>query len=286
MERTNWAGKLDTALHVGLRALTEVDGSTDSHDAANLTREYELLKSNADREVLNAVLEQERGGDAAIVQVLVQAHIETVAILSQISQMDENEAVEAARKLLTKIMNSCTNASAQVIRPDGGLPVTEFFAPSHRGTPKRRKPVNVAGPSPLRALAPPSFTDAPHLTSSPMKGSPRRKKVLQVNKKGVQFSPMKKKSPLKSKRGVRWRDDTENGTLAEFQKTPEHFESTPTSSSIEQPPPQFSTHIPGPALGHNGSSPIPTPPKASVDLKGSSRFALGALSKRQYITTP
>ncbi|KAF2852489.1 kinesin family protein-like protein [Plenodomus tracheiphilus IPT5] len=279
MERTNWAGKLDTALHVGLRALTEVDGSTDSLDAANLTREYELLKSNADREVLNAVLEQDKGGDAAIVQVLVQAHIETVAILSQISQMDETEAVEAARKLLTKIMNSCTNATAQAIRPDGGLPVTEFFAPSHRGTPKRRKPVNIMGSSPVRALAPPSFADAPHLTSSPMKGSPRRKKVLQV-KKGVQFSPMKKKSPSKSKRGVRWRDDTENGTLAEFQKTPEQFESTPTSSSIEQPPPHFSTHIPGPVLDHNGSSPIPSPPKASVDLKGSSRFALGALSKR------
>jgi len=278
MERTNWTGKLDTALHVGLRALTDVDGSTDSHDAANLTREYELLKSNADREILNAILEQEKGGDAAIVQVLVQAHIETVAILSQITQMDEADAVEAARKILTKIMNSCTNATAQAIRPDGGLPVTEFFAPSHRGTPKRRKPVNIVDPSPIRALAPPSFTDAPHLTSSPMKGSPRRKKMLVV-KKGVQFSPVKR-STSKSKRGVRWRDDTENGTLAEFQKTPEQFASTPIVSSIEQPPPTFSSHIPGPVLNHNGSSPIPTPPKASVDLKGSSRFALGALSKR------
>ena len=277
-ERTNWTSKLDTALQVGLRALTEIDGSTDSHDAANLTREHELLKSNADREVLNALLEQEKGGDAAIVQVLVQAHIETVTILRQISQMDETEAVETARKLLTKIMNSCTNATSQAIRPDGGLPVTEFFTPSHKGTPKRRKPVHIMEPSPMRSIPLPTMLDAPHLTSSPMKGSPRRKKMGGV-KKGVQFSPMKKKSPSKAKRGVRWRDDTENGTLTEFQKTPERLESTPTNSSIELPPPTFSAPIVLSSTDRNGSSPIPTPPKASVDLKRSNRFALGALSK-------
>lgn len=290
LERSNWSSKLDTALSFGLRALTDVDGSTDSHDAANLTREYELLKSNAEREALTAVMEQERSGDAAIVQVLVQAHIETVTILNQITQMDEAEAVDAARKLLTKIMNSCTGATAQVIRPDGGLPVTDFFAPSHRGTPKRRKPVHIAAPSPIRplampSLAVPSLTEAPHLSSSPMKASPRRKKMGGV-KKGIQFSPMRKKSPSKSKRGVRWRDDTENGTLAEFQKTPEHIESTPTSSSIDLPPPTFSAPIPTPVLESSGSSPLPSPPKPSVDLKGSSRFAVGALSKRSDGSPP
>ncbi|CAO2649869.1 Nn.00g011610.m01.CDS01 [Neocucurbitaria sp. VM-36] len=278
MERTNWTSKLDTALQVGLRGLNEVDGAPDSHDAANLTREYELLKSNADREVLNALLEQEKGGDAAIVQVLVQAHIETVTILSQITQLDEAQAVETARKLLTKIMNSCTNATSQAIRPDGGLPVTEFFAPSHRGTPKRRKPVDIMAPSPMRPLHLPTLTEALHLNSSPMKGSPRRRKLGAV-KKGVQFSPMKKRSPSKAKRGVRWRDDTENGTLAEFEKTPEQVESTPTSSSIDIPPPSFSAPIAPVVAEQNGSSPIPTPPKASVDLKRSNRFALGALSK-------
>ncbi|KAF1846302.1 kinesin-domain-containing protein [Cucurbitaria berberidis CBS 394.84] len=277
MERTNWTSKLDTALQVGLRGLNEVDGSTDNHDTANLTKEYELLKSNADREVLNALLDQDKGGDAAIVQVLVQAHIETVTILSQITQLNEAEAVETARKLLTKIMNSCTNATAQAIRPDGGLPVTEFFAPSHKGTPKRRKPVEIMAPSPMRPLA--LQTEAPNLNSSPMKGSPRRRKMGGV-KKGVQFSPMKKRSPSKTKRGVRWRDDTENGTLAEFQKTPEHVESTPTNSSIElPPPPSFSAPVVPLPTDQNGSSPIPTPPKASVDLKRSNRFALGALSK-------
>ncbi|KAF2792832.1 kinesin family protein-like protein [Melanomma pulvis-pyrius CBS 109.77] len=281
LEKTNWAGKMDIALQAGLRQLTEVDGSTDGTDAANLTREYEYLKSISERELYSAILEQEKGGDAAIVQVLIQAHIETVAILGQITMMDEEEAVQAARKVLTKIMTSCTNATSQAIRPEGGLPVTDFFAPSQKGTPKRRKPVNIKGPSPMRPLPMPTLTEAPHLTSSPMKASPRRRK-MGGPKKSVQFPTPKKKSPSKAKRGVRWRDDTENGTLAEFQATPEHIEATPTSSSIELPPPTFSTAIiPTPVLDQSGSSPIPTPPKPSMDLKPrSSRFQAGYLLKR------
>ena len=282
VERANWASKMDTALQVGLRQLSEIDGSNDSPDAANLSREYELLKSNAEREVINVLMEQERGGDAAIVQVLVQAHIETVAILSQITQLSEEEAVQAARKVLTKIMNSCTNATSQAIRPDGGLPVTEFFAPSHKGTPKRRKPVNIMGPTEMRPLpAMPALTEAIQLSASPAKGSPRRRKMGGV-KKGVQFSPMRKKSPSKAKRGVRWRDDTENGTLAEFQRTPEQdVETTPTNSSIEFPPPTYSAPIAAPEAEQNGSSPILTPPQPSMDLKPrSSRFQTGFLSKK------
>ncbi|KAF2124542.1 kinesin-domain-containing protein [Dothidotthia symphoricarpi CBS 119687] len=282
IERTNWTSKMDTALQVGLRGLVEVDGNADSPDAASLNKEYELLKSNADREMFIALLDQEKGGDAAIVQVLVQAHIETVTILNQITQMDETEAVDSARKLLTKIMNSCTTATAQVIRPDGGLPVTDFFAPSHKGTPKRRKPVNIMAPSPMRAIPMPTFTEAPHLTSSPMKGSPRRRKMGLV-KKGVsvQYSPSKKKSPSKIKRGVRWRDDMEDGTLAEFQDIPEHIESSPAHTYNELPPPAYSATTVAPVVDHNGSSPIPSPPKASLELKPrAGRFALGALSKK------
>jgi kinesin family protein 18/19 len=283
LERSTWGSKLDTALNFGLRQLTELDGTTDGPDAANLTREYQILRSNAERETLSVLLEQERGGDAATVQVLVQAHIETVAILGQITQMDEAQAVETARKLLTKIMNACTSATAQVIRPDGGFPVTEFFEPSQKGTPKRRKPVEVKAPSPVKSIPMPSFADAPHLTSSPMKASPRRKKMIAV-KKGIQFSPAKKRptSPSKSKRGVRWRDDNGNGTLADF-KTPEHVESTPTSSSFDIPPPTFTSYSPAPEINDTGSSPIPAPPTTSLDMKprtASSRFAAGFLSKK------
>lgn len=132
----------------------------------------------------------------------------------------------------------------------------------------------------MRPLALPTLAEAPHLTASPMKASPRRRMMV-ATKKGVQFSPMKKKkSPSKTKRGVRWRDDTENGTLAEFQKTPEHVASTPTASSVEIPTPTYTLPIAPTAPDQNGSSPIPSPPKASVDLKRSGRFALGALSKK------
>jgi kinesin family protein 18/19 len=280
LDRTNWASKLDTAHQVGLRQLSEVDGSNEGNDAANLTREYELMKSNSEREFLHVLIEQERGGDAAVVQVLIQAHIETVAILSQITQMDEEEAVQAARKVLTKIVNSCANATSQAIRPDGGLPVTEFFAPSHRGTPKRRKPVNIMGPSPVRPLSMLPQPEANHLNSSPLKGSPRRRKMT-VSKKGVQFSPMKKKSPAKTKRGVRWRDDTEDGTLVEFQKTPEPHVDTPNRSATELPPPVYSTTTSAPVTESHGSSPLPTPPKTSINLKpSSSRFQTGFLSKK------
>ncbi|PSN65146.1 kinesin family protein-like protein [Corynespora cassiicola Philippines] len=293
MERHNWSSKLDTAFQFGLKQLTEVDGQTDSNDTANLTREYELLKSGAERELLNTLLEQEKGSDAAIIQVMVQAHIETVAILNQITHMDEEEAVQAARKILSKIMTSCTNATSQAIRPDGGLPVTEYFAPTHKGTPKRRKPVHIMDPSPIKPLQMPSFNESSLPAPSPMKASPRRKKMGGV-KKGVQFSPSKKKSPSKAKRVVRWRDDSENGTLADFQKTPEHIEATPTSTSIEIPVPTFSAPAPAPApaparsADYGGSSPIPTPPKASLDISKprSSRFQAGFLAKQKENSPP
>ncbi|KAF2708042.1 kinesin family protein-like protein [Pleomassaria siparia CBS 279.74] len=298
LEKTNWASKMDIALQSGLRQLSEVDGSTESTDAANLKREYEYFKSISERELYSAILEQEKGGDAAIVQVLVQAHIETVSILNQITMMEEEEAVQAARKVLTKIMTSCTNATSQAIRPDGGLPITEFFAPSHKGTPKRRKPINLKGPSPMRPLSMSTLAEPSHTNSSPMKASPRRRKMA-VPKKGVQFTPKKKFSPSKAKRGVRWRDDTENGTLAEF-RTPEHIASTPMISSVIPPPPTFSTDVvtaPTPAsapipvpvpvsvpasrLPRHSSSPIPTPPRPSVELKPrANRFQTGFLLKK------
>ncbi|KAF2263070.1 kinesin family protein-like protein [Lojkania enalia] len=279
LDRANWLGKVETAYQVGLRQLSEVDGSTDSPDALSLTRDYEYFKSLATHEAYAAIVEQEKSGDAALVQVLVQAHIETISILNQIAMMEEEEAVQAAKKILTKIMSSCTNATSQTIRPDGGLPMTEYFAPSRHGTPKRRRPVNIAGPSPMKPLPMPTVMEAPHLSTSPIKGSPRRRKMGGA-RKGVQFTP-KKKSPTKAKRVVRWRDDTENGTLAEFQATPQQIESTPTNSSIELIPPTLPNIVPESVLDGNGSSPIPTPPQTSMDLKPrSNRFQAGFLSKK------
>jgi kinesin family protein 18/19 len=277
LAKNNWERALDSALQSGIRQLKDADGQ-DSGDIASLIREAELLKSMAEREVYTSMLDQEKGGDAATVQVLLQAHFDTVAILGQILQMPEHDAVRTAKNMLAKIITACSAATSQVIKPEGGLPVTEMFPPSKFGTPKHRKPVNLMGPSPTKVLPRPSFVDVPPLAgSSPMKNSPRRRK-LGGAKKGVAFTP-KKKSPANGlKRGVRWRDDTEDGKLEEFQATPKSMDFTPEVSSVEAPA--------GPSLpqhsSRNSSSPIPPPPEpSSMDVKPrSSRFQTGFLSKR------
>ncbi|KAK5276254.1 tubulin-dependent ATPase kip3, partial [Exophiala xenobiotica] len=101
-------------------------------------------------------------------------------------------------------------------------------------------------------------------------------------KKGVSFTPKRRKSPIKVKRAVRWRDDTEDGTLAEFEKTPQKFvSSSPEESTTEITVPQISNLTASLAQAQNqspGSSPIPPPPESS--LAKSSRFQAGFLSKK------
>lgn len=275
LAKCNWERALDSALQTGIRQIKESEGCGDASDVSTLIRETELLKSLADRESYTSLLEMDKGGDAAIVQVLLQAHFETVAILGQILTMTEDEAIQAAKNLLAKIVNQCSTASSQVIKPEGGLPGTEAFPPTKAGTPKHRKAANLLGPSPLRVLPGPNLLEQPQVMSSPLKASPRRRKMGGA-KKGVTFTP-KKKSPIKGlKRGVRWKDDTENGTLAEFQATPQAVHSTPEVSSTELPPPPSLTKP-----QKDGSSPIPTPPEPSMDLRPrSSRFQAGFLSKK------
>ncbi|KAL2350817.1 P-loop containing nucleoside triphosphate hydrolase protein [Cryomyces antarcticus] len=288
LAKGNWKRAIDTALQSGLRQLSDVDGAGEGADAASLTREAELLKSIADREAYTAVLEQEKLGESGLVQSLLQAHFETVAILNQILQMDEQEAVRAAKNVLGKMMTACTEATSQVIKPDGGLAITEAIPPTRSGTPKRRKPVSVLGPSPMRVKVRPSLAnvnasilaETSMMSSSPVKASPRRRKMGGA-KKGISFTP-KKKSPVKGlKRGVRWRDDTEDGQLAEFQVTPQQLESTLETSETPE--------LPAPALPNLSStdpadsSPILIPPEPSLDIKsrsGTNRFQTGFLSKK------
>jgi len=92
----------------------------------------------------------------------------------------------------------------------------------------------------------------------------------------------RKRSPVKGgKRGVRWRDDTEDGKLADFQPTPTKLDFTPeqtlTDKMREEP-----TSIPEVAIDEPDSSPIPAPPQSSSSefRAKSSRFETGFLSKR------
>jgi kinesin family member 18/19 len=290
--KTNWDRALETALQTGIRQVREADGGNDSSEIAGLIREAEVLRNIADREMYAALLEQEKGGDAALVQVLLQAHFDTIAILGQILHMTEEEAVRAAKRLLGQIISSCTTASSQVIKPDGGLPVIEAFPPTKLGTPKQRKQVSLFGPSPIQAIARPSLLEVPVISSvqsspikgSPMKNSPRRRK-LGPAKKGVSFTP-KKKSPTKiAKRGVRWKDDTDDGPLAEYQATPKAVYSTPESSSAEPPPPPVFSIPEDPE--QDGSSPLPAPPETSIEIKPRhSRFQAGFLLKKSEGGSP
>jgi kinesin family member 18/19 len=281
LDKCNWERAIDSALQNSIRQLTDADGATDGSDVASLTREVELLKANAGREALREVLELEKGGDAGVMQVLLSAHLDTISSLNDILAMNAEDAMHHAKSVLNHLLNSCSTAVSQVIKPDGSLTVTQAFPPTKRGTPKRKKPLAVVDGDMSNGIPIMAPLAVPlQVLSSPMKASPRRRKAA-VGKKGISFTP-KKKSP--SKRSVRWRDDTESGALADFEKTPQKMLSTPEVSSGEG-----STTLPVmPAYlavdvnnDSAGSSPIPIAPQPSMDLRPkSNRFQAGFLSKK------
>lgn len=278
LAKDNWERAISSALDNSIRQLQEME-TTDSSDVANLTREAEFLKSNAERETLSAISEQEKAGDVATVQVLLQAHFETVSAIESIMQLSEDEAIDTGRKILTKMLNSCSTATSHVIKPDGSLPPVEAFPPTRSGTPKRRKKVSLLGGSavkPMNAAA----AVAPHVSSSPVKGSPKRRKVPAA-RKGVMFTP--KKPQLKaSKRSVRWKDDTEDGALAEFEKTPQKPQYTPDIATDEPTLPDMPSQPLSP-LGKSRSSPRSSPipaPQPNLAVPKNNRFKTGFLSKK------
>ncbi|KAL6714107.1 tubulin-dependent ATPase kip3 [Lecanora helva] len=278
ISKNNWDRAVDSALQNGIRQLQDIDGKADGQDADPLVKEVELLKANANRDALLAVAEDEKAGDAATVQVLLQTHFETIAAISNIMAMSEDNAVDAAKEILRKILTACNTVTSHVIKPDGSLILTEAFPPTRSGTPKRKKQV---GLSPLKPSLPPPL---PSVSSSPVRQSPKRRKAVTA-KKGVSFTP-KKKSPGKLlKRGVRWRDDTEEGTLAEFEKTPQRTNTTPDMSSVEvSKPPIASVALQDQLVDGSdpaGSSPIPAPPVTSSETKPKhNRFKAGFLAKK------
>lgn len=272
--KNNWQRAIETALQTGLKQLNEVDSVVSAIESECLTREADILKSNAEREVQTMAIEEEKGGDAALVQILLQAHFETVAIINQILSMDEAEAVAAAKTVLHKMLVSCTEATSHVIRSDGTMPIVEACPPTRSGTPKRKKGTKLLGPSPkkparLDAVKEDAVYASPTKLTSPVRirvGSPRKTRVTP-----------RKKSPVK--RAVRWRDDDEGGTLQDFSKTPTKIDSTPETTVEGVPVPALSDFLH--EEKHDSSSPIDPPPQASLDIKpASQRFQSGFLSRK------
>ncbi|GAB1211448.1 hypothetical protein ATERTT37_000563 [Aspergillus terreus] len=284
LARSSWDRSMNSAVENAVRQLQEFDIS-DNSDSSNLYREAELLRSNTEREALSAVAEQEKAGDVATVQLLLQAHFETISSIENIMQLTEQEAVETGKKILSKMLNSCAVATSNVVKPDGNVLPAQTFSPVKASPAKPKKRVSLAHPSGSKTLGAP-ISLAPAAPLSPTKGSPRRRKIG-AGRKSVSFSP-KKTASKAAKRSVRWKDDEQDGTLTEFQKTPQKPETAPEPEDSPSEPPLPRTSpvprgLPVPSRNFspmNGSSPIPAPPEPTLNIQKNNRFKAGFLSKK------
>ncbi|KAK4132737.1 kinesin-domain-containing protein [Trichocladium antarcticum] len=272
LERSNWERMLDTALNHSLSQLPTTDGVLDGSERDKLAREAEMLKTSFMRDAYREVQEYDKAGDAAVMQVLLAAQFDILASLSETINMSEDEAVAHAKTMISRLLETGYSAASHVVKPDGSMMPVELFPPTKRGTPKRKKSINVNA----RPIVAPVFSAAQQQTlMSPTKASPRRRKMSTV-RKGVSFTPVKKKN------SVRWRDDeSEAGTLADFEKTPLKFaspdEASPEKALPTRPPvPSCANHMDSP----EGSSQNPGLPDVStLSLSKPSRFQAGFLSK-------
>ncbi|EPE09790.1 kinesin-like protein [Ophiostoma piceae UAMH 11346] len=256
IERSNWERPLDSALQHSVTQLTA--STTDSVAAdvseavASLTRETELLKANFAREAYLEVVEQEKTtgaqSDMVVMQTLLSAQFEIITSLTSTLSMPRDEAVGHGQRLIRRLIDAGVAAASQIVKPDPsfsasfntpvlGAPSSSYMvSPSKKGTPRRKARSSIGlggGGSRMSIGSVASFQT--HLMAPPTKSSPRRRKVGSVGARPrVSFGATKKKFSSASsvssresisssfKRSVRWRDDeTEQGTLADFEKTPQ-----------------------------------------------------------------
>lgn len=268
-QKNNWTRAIETALAEGLRQLKSLkdtsedatvgDEGVDSAEAMALYMEVEKLKMQAKLEMMEAVAQSQRGGEAALMQVLESSQFETIAIIGQILHMGEQDAVQTARQMLGKVFSACVDAAGQVIKPDGGLQIVEAVPPSKAGTPKKKK-MALKDPSPIKdklrqsmtpdarqsldgpaaspqtrgiqelpryvtaEMAPPTPRAGPSPTRGHMASPKRRVKVAGLGRKAFTGSTPKKRSPTKKQRSVRWPDEGDaDGSLVEYSATPKAY---------------------------------------------------------------
>lgn len=284
LSKSTWDRGINSAVDNAARQLQEFDIS-DNSDYSNLNREAEVLKCNAERDTLSAVTEQDKAGEAATVQTLLEAHFETMAAVENIMQLSEADAIETGKRIIMQMFDTCSQVTSNVVKPDGSIPPAQPLSPikpggsKKRHSPKPKKRSSVASLPAGKALNA-SVTLAPTAAASPMKGSPKRRKT--VARKSVSFTP---KKPQVVKRSVRWKDDEDDGNLAEFQKTPQKTEN-PESSPSDPPPPRASPIPRGiPVATRNISppehaSPTSAPQEGSLNIPKNNRFKAGFLSKK------
>jgi kinesin family protein 18/19 len=259
----------------------------------SLTREAELLKANFEREAYRDVLDSDKLSDAAMMQMLLTAQFEMLASLDDTLAMDEEQAVTHAKGIINKLLQTGFTAASQVVKPDGSLPVVEIFPPSKKGTPKRKSTASVyAKPIAAPVFSNPQVAQVEQVHASPLKASPRRRKVLGTAKKGVSFTPVKKPKA----RGVRWRDDeNDDATLADFSQTPQKLKSSPTEQPSSQKPlePPVPTYVEEPSVTiteplatvEESSPSFEAPEISALPASKAGRFSAGFLSKSARLST-
>ncbi|PTU25079.1 hypothetical protein P175DRAFT_0471926 [Aspergillus ochraceoroseus IBT 24754] len=285
LAKNTWDRAMNTAVENAIRQLQEFQIS-DNSDFTNIKREAELLKANTEREALSTVADHEKAGEAATVQLLLQAQFETASAIENIMHLSPDEAVETGKRILTKMLDSCSTVASNVVKPDSSLPFPQPFSPIKSSPTKQKKRLSLAIIPPAKVLNAPITLNSTAPTS-PTRTSPRRRK-MGTGRKSVSFSP-KKTQAKPPKRSVRWRDDEQEGTLTEIQKTPQKPAATPASyhgSPGELPMPRVSPvprGIPVPSRNFSplgGSSPVPTPSDQPLNIPKNNRFKAGFLSKK------
>lgn len=269
LEHSTWERHIDTALAHSIQQLQTTEGS-DTGEVNDLNREAELIKANFSREAYREVLEQEKVGDAPMLQMLLTAQFEILASLSDIVAMDEQKAVAHAKGIFAKLLASGFTSASQVVKPDGSLPMREPTSFLQKSSPKKH---SIFGQSmPLEAPLP--IEDTERRLSSPLRSSPRRRKVLSSAKKAVTFTPVKKSK----KSGVRWRDDeSEEGTLADFEKTPKNMKDQ-SPEKLEESPEIIEQAQNESSIEDDSNISLVAPEATSLAAKPS-RFQAGFLSK-------
>lgn len=292
---SNWERPISTALDIGLKQLSECE-LTEPSDVSLLTCEAENLRSQGEREAISAVTERDESKDENIMQTLLQTNFEVMSSINSIGQLTDDEIAQSGKRTLSGLVSSCAAVASNIVQPDGKPIHFETFALSPRKTPKsmspkRRKPRLSSVP----VLQKSSFAASPAITNllgppkifvSPMKNSMSPKKRRVTLKKSHGLSPRKlefdtkdsdqEQGPEKKvkKRSVRWKDDVEDGTLVEFQKTPEKKlahpvmpeRSTPAKLPSANGARLFSPPPPLPSVLEEDSSmlsPIPQSPRIS-----------------------
>ncbi|CAG8924929.1 unnamed protein product [Penicillium salamii] len=288
LSKSTWDRPVVSAVENAAKQLKEFD-IADNSDYANLNREADLLRSSAEREALSAVAEQDKAGEAAAVQLLLEAQFELMASIKDIMQLNASEAIQKGRTILSKMLDDCSNAASNLVKPDGSMPSIPNFTSARPPSPtKPKKRFSLVNVPTVSTSNPPPVMMAPAAPPSPTKGSPRRRRAT-VGRKSVSFTP-KKSQAKPPKRSVRWRDDEQEGDLTEFQKTPKKAESTDEYSSEEPSlPPRSGSPIPRnfPRIVSPSGSISPTsdepagPVESTLNVqKNNSRFQAGFLSKK------